>query len=173
MSSRTKTIGAAMGSVVLLGSTALGFAAAQGSAETQAAEGAGASAVAAAQADQSDAQASGTVDVAQVRGEFSFTQDAVTPSASIATTFVRAVSSMCASMPEYLVAQIDPAIAVQRSDGSHFQATVSEMEGEEGAEAFLMACSCASNVAGGGAVANAEVSGVSFETVARLAGELD
>ena len=44
-----------------------------------------------------------------------------------------------------------------------------ELAGEEGAASYVMACSCATNVAGGGAIANAEVEGVSLETLVQMA----
>ena len=48
-------------------------------------------------------------------------------------------------------------------------ATVDELAGEEEATSYVMACSCATNVAGGGAIANAEVEGVSLETLVQMA----
>ena len=50
-----------------------------------------------------------------------------------------------------------------------FTATVDELAGEEEATSYVMACSCATNVAGGGAIANAEVEGVSLETLVQMA----
>ena len=51
-----------------------------------------------------------------------------------------------------------------------FEATVDEMAEGKGAKTLVMACACASNVPGGGAIANAEVSGVSLEAIAQMAG---
>lgn len=172
MNSRTKTISAAMGSVVLLGSTALGISVAQ-TGMVQTAEAADQPGVAASQRGSASAAAEGVTSVANVQGSFAFDQEALTATSAIASTFVKAASSLCASMPDYDVSQLDQRIAVRGSDGSYAEATLSDMEKAEGAKAHVMACSCASNVAGGGAVANAEVSGVDFETVAHLAGELD
>lgn len=56
--------------------------------------------------------------------------------------------------------------------GAHtYMGTLDAMADEEGSTGFVMACSCASNGPGGGAIANAEVTGVSFESIAKLAGE--
>ena len=128
----------------------------------------------AADAVQQDAQetaATGLETVRNVQGAFSFTQDEVTPNGTISGVFNRAAAAVCASLPTYVSAVQDLSISVGGSAaGNEFVGTVDEMASEEGAKAFLMACSCASNVAGGGAIANAEVSGVSLESIARAAG---
>lgn len=43
------------------------------------------------------------------------------------------------------------------------------MADEQGADSYTIGCSCATNGPGGGAIANAEVSGVSLATLAALA----
>lgn len=162
-----------MGSVVLLGSTALGFATMRGGMEAQAAENTGQQPGAAlVKAGHEQARGEGLTGVANVQGTFSYDQNAVTPSATIANVFMKAVSSLCTSMPNYGVAMLGQSITV-RGYGTSFEATVPELQESEGAVANLMACSCSSNLAGGGAVANAKVSGVSFESLARMAGALD
>lgn len=108
--------------------------------------------------------------VAKVEGAFSYNQDAVTSSADIAKVFCKAAAAVCASMPEYGVAQVADAIEVGGDVANGFAATVGEMALDEDVASFLMACSCASNIAGGGAVANADVSGVSLESIAAMAG---
>ena len=62
-----------------------------------------------------------------------------------------------------------PATVMAAALAASFTATVDELAGEEGAASYVMACSCATNVAGGGAIANAEVEGVSLETLVQMA----
>ena len=81
-----------------------------------------------------------------VEGSFSYDQDAVTANAEISGVFCKAAGP-----------------------GASFTATADELAGEEGAASYVMACSCATNVAGGGAIANAEVEGVSLETLVQMA----
>lgn len=106
----------------------------------------------------------GTVEVAQVEGEFAFSQDVVSPNSSISGVFMKAAAAVCASMPNYC-AVCGGLIDV---DGQ-FDATVADMADEEGTQSNVLGCSCASNVAGGGAAVNAEVSGVSLASVYALA----
>ena len=49
------------------------------------------------------------------------------------------------------------------------EATVAEMAEAEGADSYVLGCSCASNAPGGGAIANAEVSGVSLASLMAMA----
>lgn len=105
--------------------------------------------------------------VMKVQGDFSFTQTKITDAAEISGVFSKAVAALCASMPEYGVAAASGPITT--TGGTTLQATVEEMQADEAAEAVIMACACASNIAGGGAMANADVSGVTLKTVAALA----
>lgn len=57
------------------------------------------------------------------------------------------------------------AITLGADSQGALEATVEEIAGSEGAESYDMACSCASNGPGGGAIANAEVSGASLASV--------
>ena len=113
------------------------------------------------------------VKVAQAEGEFSYSQDVVTPNERIASVFKVAAVSLCSSMPQYIATELEQNVTVGGSAASgQYVGTVADMADEEGATAFTMACSCASNLAGGGAIANADVSGVSLESVAALVGAL-
>lgn len=105
-----------------------------------------------------------------VEGEFSFTQGVVTSSGTISSVFCKAASVVCASLPQYGIECARMAIDIASGDVL-LSATVEEMS-EEDAVSHLMGCSCASNVAGGGAIANAEVSGASVAAIAALAGAL-
>lgn len=170
MSSRKANVAAVVGSAMLVGSAALGVASTQAGAAAPVADAHGQSEAVATNGSET-VRTEGVSRIANVQGDFSYTQDAVTPTSTIAGTFVKAVSSLCASLTDYDMSQLDQRIAVYGSDGARIDATISEMGQADGADTSVMACSCASNGAGGGAIANAEVSGVSFETVARLAGE--
>lgn len=109
------------------------------------------------------------VQMDKAEGRFSYTQDVVTPNSTIASVFMTAATSVCASMPQYVASEMGCDISVSAPSGSYV-GSVADMSAEEGAAALMMACSCASNVAGGGAIANADVSGVTLETVADLVG---
>ena len=78
--------------------------------------------------------------------------------AEISGVFCKAAATLCASLPTYGCEAVKAAAA-----------TVDELAGEEEATSYVMACSCATNVAGGGAIANAEVEGVSLETLVQMA----
>ncbi|MDO5043321.1 MAG: hypothetical protein Q4D92_07410 [Slackia sp.] len=109
----------------------------------------------------------------KVEGVFGYSQDVVTPTDRIASVFRVAATSFCASMPEYLVSEMSKAVTVGGSAASsEYVGTVADMAAEDESTSYLMACSCASNIAGGGAIANAEVSGVSVESLARLVGAM-
>ncbi|MCI8425294.1 MAG: hypothetical protein HFJ72_06510 [Adlercreutzia sp.] len=106
-----------------------------------------------------------------VEGSFSFTQNAVTENATITSVFSKAAAALCQAMPDYAVQQLaaSPAIQVENGQSGHtYAGTVADMSSEEGSQSFVMACSCASNVAGGGAMANADVSGVSLASIVGL-----
>ena len=63
----------------------------------------------------------------------------------------------------------DTAAVTGAGPNAEFTTTVEEVAGEEEGTAYVMACSCATTVAGGGAIANAEVEGVSLETLVQMA----
>ncbi|MCI8366739.1 MAG: hypothetical protein HFJ66_03955 [Eggerthellaceae bacterium] len=114
-------------------------------------------------------EASGVVDaVRAVEGTFSFTQDAVTSNADLSGVFSKAAATLCAALPTYSVEAVSSAIQVTGPEAS-FEATVADMAADEDAVSYQMACACASNVPGGGAIANAEVEGVSLETLVMMA----
>lgn len=160
--SNARKFGAVAGSV-LLASGAVAFAAPLANASEQAP--AAAEVAEAASQERADA-----VSAASVEGAFSYDQAVVTPAGDIAGVFMKAANAVCASLPDYCVC-MQRVVAVSGPAGA-FEATVDDMATEDGAQSYIMGCACASNVAGGGAVANAEVSGVSLASVAALAGAL-
>ena len=115
-----------------------------------------------------EAAGSTVVEAVPVEGTFSFDQGSLTATESIAGVFAKAAAVLCTAMPAYET-QAASAIDESAPGGASFTATVDEMASEEGAESYIMACSCASNVPGGGAIANAEVEGVSLATILKMA----
>lgn len=118
--------------------------------------------------DSSQAAESGAAAIRTVEGSFSYDQGVLSSNDFISQVFAKAAASLCESLPEYSAGS-SGAITVSTDEGS-FAATVDELADEKGAHGYVMGCACASNIAGGGAIANAEVTGVSLESLAELAG---
>lgn len=112
-------------------------------------------------------EGAGVATEVNVEGTFSYSQEALTTNADISSTFAKAAATLCQSMPEYSAACLCDALVINSPAGA-LSATVADLA-EDGVETYVMGCACASNVPGGGAIANAEVSGVSVETLAALA----
>ena len=159
MKSQTvKTIGGVMSAVALIS----GGAGVAQAATIEPAAAAPASATTLAAADAADTEAPARA----VEGTFSYTQDAVSSNAEISGVFCKAAATLCASLPTY---GCEAAAVTVAGPNASFTTTVDELAGEEEATSYVMACSCATNVAGGGAIANAEVEGVSLETLVQMA----
>lgn len=105
-----------------------------------------------------------------VQGDFSFSQDVLTPSDAIFSLFGTAVTGMCSK----------PADASDTDAGKWFinvggdvkqgySATLAQLA-EKKSETRTMKCSCAGNPAGGSAIANADVTGVPLKDVIEMAG---
>lgn len=105
----------------------------------------------------------GLVSVANVEGRFAFSQDSITPNKDIASVFRTAAQAICASMPVYSDGGL--AISVCGDVDNAYSATVEEMAEENGVDTRIMGCACSGNQAGGGAIVNAEVSGVSIADI--------
>ena len=156
MKSQTvKTIGGVMSAVALIS----GGAGVAQAATIEPAAAAPAAATTLAAADAADTEAPARA----VEGTFSYTQDAVSSNAEIGGVFCKAAATLCASLPTYGCEAVKAAAVTVAGPNASFTATVDELAGEEEATSYVMACSCATNVAGGGAIANAEVEGVSLE----------
>ncbi|MVN58742.1 hypothetical protein [Adlercreutzia rubneri] len=158
----TKTIGAAAGSLILLSSAALAAAPAvmgitADAAPTSAVEQA---------AEQTVAETAG---IQQVEGQFSYDQGVTTSTEAIASVFAKAAATLCAAPGESAPAAAAGPIEVTAEGACLIQATVGDLAADEGADSYTIGCSCATNGPGGGAIANAEVSGVSLATLAALA----
>lgn len=107
--------------------------------------------------------------VMDVVGCFAYDQLATTPAIDISSVFAKAAAALCASAPEYGLTCACGALQVT-APGASLEATVPDLATEDEASSYTLKCACASNVAGGGAVANADVSGVSLAGVAKAAG---
>ena len=149
MKSQTvKTIGGVMSAVALIS----GGAGVAQAATIEPAAAAPASATTLAAADVADTEAPARA----VEGTFSYTQDAVSSNAEISGVFCKAAATLCASLPTYGCEAVKAAAVTVAGPNASFTATVDELAGEEEATSYVMACSCATNVAGGGAISNAE-----------------
>ena len=157
MKSQTvKTIGGVMSAVALIS----GGAGVAQAATIEPAAAAPASATTLAAADAADTEAPARA----VEGTFSYTQDALSSNAEISGVFCKAAATLCASLPTYGCEAVKAAAVTVAGPNASFTATVDELAGEEEATSYVMACSCATNVAGGGAIANAEVEGVPLKS---------
>ena len=107
--------------------------------------------------------------VMDVVGCFAYDQLATTPATGISSVFAKAAAALCASAPEYGFTCACAALQVT-APGASLQVTVPDLAAEDEASSYTLKCACASNVAGGGAVANADVSGASLASVAKAAG---
>ena len=114
---------------------------------------------------EAQAVEAGAAEQKAVEGEFAFTQDAVTSMG----VFAKAAAAACASLPDYAATCTCLQIAVASGD-VQLIATVQEMMVDDDVETHIMGCACSSNVADGGAVGNAEVSGVSLASLAAMMG---
>lgn len=161
--STAKKSGAVLGAVALAGMGAAGVAGYVGAVESTG------SPVYEAPSQQ-EAPKGGVVSVANVEGSFSYDQNTVSSVSYVSEVFNKAAAVLCSALPDYGMVQHAPLIAVGGDVDNAFEATVDEMASEEGSKSFVLACACASNVPGGGAIANAEVSGVSLESIAHMAG---
>lgn len=160
---KTKTIGAAASSLLLLSSAALAAAPAVMDITADAAP-AGAVERAA------EAKAAEAAGVQEVVGQFSYDQGVVTSNETIASVFAKAAATLCQTTADGYGIYTAQAIQVSVAGVPALEATVAEMAEEEGADSYMIGCSCASNLPGGGAIANAEVSGISLASLATMAG---
>lgn len=153
-----KKAGAILGAVALASVGAAGVAPLMAQAETPVAD---AQAAETAHADSAAARA---------HGSFAFDQTTISSTESITTMFGKAAATLCGGLPNYGVNAVARAIAVSGDVDAAFEATVSEMAEKAEARELIMACACASNIPGGGAIINAEVSGITLESIAAMAG---
>ena len=152
-----KTFGAVATSVLMVAGATTAFAATVEE---------GPSEVASVQKGAQGAQLAGAQRSQAIEGSFSFSQEALTPNADIAGTFAKAAASLCSDLPSYGATKVATAVTFSVR-GDVMDAYVAEVA--DGAESSLtMGCACSTNGPGGGAIAGAEVSGISVAEVARM-----
>ncbi len=160
-----KTAAATMSAVALIGASAMPLAAVAAPA-VDAPESAAPAAV---QVGENAAANNGTVRSDHVEGTFSFDQGAVTPTTEIASVFAKAAATLCQALPGYSCDAVAQHLMLSSNGNPVILATAQELAAQDGEAGFVMACACATNGPGGGAVVNAEVSGTSVATLAALA----
>ena len=163
MTTSAKTIGAAASSLILLSSAALAAAPAVMDITADASP-----AAATRQATEASVAAEAT-GVQRVEGQFSYDQGVVTSNETIASVFAKAAATLCQATADGYGVYTAQAIKVSVAGSPAMEATVAEMAEDEGADSYVLGCSCASNAPGGGAIANAEVSGVSLASLMAMA----
>lgn len=109
-----------------------------------------------------------SADAAQ--GSFSFDQNVMSSRQGIVEVFTKSSMALCNALPTYGVTMLAQTIAVSADADPVLKATVAEMVEEAGTGAMVMACACASNLPGGGAIVNTEVSGATLKAIMEMAG---
>lgn len=104
-----------------------------------------------------------------VEGTFSYTQDAVSSNAEISGVFCKAAATLCASLPTYGCEAVKAAAVTVAGPNASFTATVDELADEEEATSYVMAWLLRYQRCRRRAIANAEVEGVSLETLVQMA----
>lgn len=156
-----KTIGAAAGGLLLVSSAALTAAPALLDMTAEATP------VAAEQATES--AVAGVQEARPVEGTFSYDQGVVTSNAEISSVFARAAATLCQAVEIESMVSVAGPLTIAVNGAPVAEATVADLSDDEGTDSYVIGCACASNVAGGGAVANAEVSGVTLASLAAMA----
>lgn len=110
------------------------------------------------------------VAVSNVQGTFAFDQARVTPNAQIKDVFVKASTSLCNTFNVMESALTGFYLSVGGDVPAPYSATISQIAEEQGSTSQIMGCSCTANSAGGWAIAQARVEGVSVESIAQKAG---
>ena len=91
--------------------------------------------------------------------------EAATADQAFVAQTIAAVNALCSpTVDNAAVAEAKP-ISVYVGQIETMHALVSEMSAESEMSPYIMGCACASNVAGGGAIVNADVQGVPLEEV--------
>lgn len=105
-----------------------------------------------------------------VEGSFAFTQDSMSTRESVVQTLAASATYLCGSVyGEMAPAQAaGGAIVVGGAVASPYAATLEEMA-QTGAAQIKMGCACAGNPAGGTASINAEVAGVTLDSIVEAA----
>lgn len=114
----------------------------------------------------------GSIDV--VEGKFTYNQTELSTNEEINRALGRSAKYLCGSQAggeagEFFGSSLEWTISVGGEVENEFSATLEELS-EEGASSIVMGCSCAGNLAGGLATANAGVMGVTVSSIMEAAG---
>ena len=108
--------------------------------------------------------------VPNVQGTFAFNQAQETPNAQIRDVFTKVSATLCDTVSVFESALTDFCVNVGGEVPNPYSATLGQIAEEQGSSTQLMGCSCTANSAGGWAVAQARVEGVSVAAIAQRAG---
>ena len=106
---------------------------------------------------------------AKVTGEFGYSQAVLTPVSQLSGVFAKSAAVLCQSLPDYGCQEYASSLLVSAPGSPVVEAAVRDLVREHGVS-VTMACACATNAPGGGAVANAEAQGVMLKALAALMG---
>lgn len=162
-----KTAAAAMSALALVGMSAAPMAAMAAPEANVDAIGAESAHVA-----ESTVKSVGFIQADRVEGTFSFDQQAVTPTSQITTVFAKAAATLCQAMPAYVSETAATSLLLSAPNCPDITATIQDLAARDGNPGVVMACACATNGPGGGAMANADVDGASVASLAALAGAI-
>lgn len=118
-------------------------------------------------AEQAGASQGTAVSQHEVAGEFAYTQDALSATAEISGVFSKAAAVLCAKMPEYTADCLQANIKLVGPQAT-MDVALEDVEGDEHAPVMRIGCACSSNVAGGGAIMNADISGVPLSVLSDI-----
>lgn len=105
----------------------------------------------------------------QVAGSFSFTQDELSSTEDIAGTFRKTTAVLCSSTYKQVEGAENWQIQVGGDVMHEFSATLAELAPEH-ATSSVITCACSNNGAGGNAIVNARVTGITVASLAAQAG---
>lgn len=106
---------------------------------------------------------------AKVTGEFGYSQAVLTPVSQLSGVFAKSAAVLCQSLPDYGCQEYASSLLVSAPGSPVVEAAVRDLV-QEHEVSVTMACSCATNAPGGGAVANAETQGVLLKSLAAMMG---
>lgn len=109
--------------------------------------------------------ASPLVKIADVEGTFSYNQSTLTSAETISKVFNKAAAALCQSLPGYEARSAGTTFSVNGNAESGYVVEQVDSEKGDAVSKFVMACVCATNMAGGGAAVNVEAEGVPLSSI--------
>lgn len=108
------------------------------------------------------------VQAVKVEGVFNYDQTVMSSHKNISDVFIKASTALCNAMPNYGGVELARVISISGENTPSFEGTLGEIAQQTEEGTMIMACACSSNIAGGGAIINAEVSGVSVASLMKM-----